>query len=110
MASNSTPLFIFENPLHAAFIVGFGVIFGGIATAIRFASRNSEKITDYSRYNPWFVLFKGREMTKEESNQHLPPFFWRLYGGFGRVGQVIGGLIVLLGLAGLITSLAKKLM
>ena len=109
MASNSTPLFIFENPLHAVFLIGFGVVFGGIASMARFAAKHQDKITQANRYNPWFVLFRGRAMTEEEANHFLPPFFWRIYGGLALVGQGVGGLVVVLGLIGLITSLARKL-
>ena len=109
MASNSTPLFIFDNPLHAVFLIGFGVVFGGIASLARFAAKHPDKIIRACRYSPWVVVFKGRAMTEEEAHHFLPPFFWRIYGGLALVFQGVGGLIVVLGLIGLITSLARKL-
>jgi hypothetical protein len=110
MAAESMPLHIFDEPLHAAILIGFGAVFGSIATLITFVASHKETVTSWNRYNPWFVLFKGRAMTKEEGDAFLPAPFWTLYGGFGRLGQFVGALIVLLGIAGLITSLAKKLM
>jgi len=83
------PLHIFDEPLHAAILIGFGAVFGSIAT---------------------LITFVARAMTKEEGEEFLPPPFWTIYGGFGRLGQLIGTLIALLGFAGLITSLAKKSM
>ncbi|MBC2837076.1 hypothetical protein [Paragemmobacter straminiformis] len=108
--TNSRPINLFDSPLDALVLMVFGLGFWTIATLIRTAFNNRAKIVELSRYNPWFVLFNKRNMTHAEAESHLPPFFWRIYGAFGRVGQIIGGVLGAMGAVGLVASLFKKFM
>jgi hypothetical protein len=108
-AANSTPIFPFERPLDAILLAAFGLAFFAIATAIRMAAARPEKMSRLAKSNPWFVLFKGREMTDDEVNARLSPLFFKIYGWGGRVGQVIGLMLITTGLVGLIVSIAKQL-
>ena len=110
MSGHSIPLYIFDEPLHAAFVIGFGTVFGTFATSIVYTAKNHKSVSSRLRFDPVFFLIKRRQRTDEELEAALPAFFWPLYGGVGRLFQLVGFLIVLLGLIGLVTSLAKKLM
>jgi hypothetical protein len=104
------PLYIFDEPSHAAIMIAFGAVFGGIATLIVYVAKKRGKVARLVRYDPVFFLIKGRPRTDEELSNAVPDFFWPLYGGVGRFFQFVGFLVVLLGVAGLTTSLFKKLM
>ncbi len=90
--SVGTPIHPFENPMHAALLVVFGVIYFLIAKGI---STTSEHRT----------IFR----TTSKALDSLPPIFWSVYRGFGRIGQWIGSAVIVIGLFGLIVSISRKL-
>ncbi|MFZ5711080.1 MAG: hypothetical protein ACOY4T_15610 [Pseudomonadota bacterium] len=104
----STPLFPFDYPSHALLLIAFGGVFWTVATAVRAIAYRKDDVVDMSRHNPWFVLFKGRKMTPDEAAARLPPLFFILYGGLGRIFQWIGLAIVSFGTIGLFVSLIRK--
>ena len=110
MSEGSMPLYPFDEPLHAVFFIGFGTVFFGISTAIVYISNNQSLASKLARYDRLFVLINGRPRTSKELSNAIPPFFWSIYRGFGRLGQFVGALVILLGIVGLITALVKKLM
>lgn len=109
MAGNGVQLDPLINPLHAVLIIGFGVIYWSIATGVRTAAQNMDKIVEMSRHNPWFILFHKRSMTEDEAARRLPPIFWTVYGAMGLGGQVIGHCIMSGGSVALIILLLRKL-
>jgi hypothetical protein len=110
MAGQSMPLYIFDEPLHAAIIIGFGAAFTSFATLVVYVAKHNERLSGWFRFDPMFFLIKRRLRTNEELKTAVPAFFWPIYGRIGRLFQVVGILVVLLGLIGLATSLTKKLM
>ena len=79
-----------------------------IATVIVSIAKNKSKVMEISRHNPWFILMHKRPMTAKEADRHVPPSFWALYGGVGRVFQIVGLFITGSGLLGLIISILRK--
>ena len=79
-----------------------------IATGARSIIKHKTELLEISRHNPWFVLFHKRSMTPEEADARLSEPFFKLYGGFARMGQWIGVIIVTAGIVGFVVSLFKK--
>ena len=103
------PLFPFENPWHALVLVGLGGLFWMFGTVARSIPKNKDMIRETIRYTPWFMLWHGRQMTKEEANGRLPPLFFHVYGVLGFLAQWVGLAVLTAGLLGLVTSITMKL-
>ncbi len=107
MAVDGGTILDFNNPLDSLLLMGFGLVYWTISTAVRTTARYRDKVVEISRHNPWFVLFHKRPMTREEAEARMPRLFFAAYGAFGLVGQVVGLLIGTYGLVRLIIALVK---
>jgi hypothetical protein len=106
--SHGTPIYPFENPMHAVALIGFGVVVFLFATGIRLVVTHKDKLFGVSIENPSQSQRKGGLFTPVEMNRALSPIFWSVYGGAGRVGQWIGLAVASGGLFALIGSISKK--
>jgi hypothetical protein len=105
---DGTPLNVFQNPMHAVWLVGFGVVFFLIATGIRLAATYKDKLFGASTENPSQSQRKGRLLTAAEFDKAMSPALLSFMRGFGRLGQLIGIALVSAGLLGLVASSADK--
>lgn len=103
------PMLPFENPLHALGLMGMGVAFWTIGTAIREIGKQPEQMREYNRHNPWTMLFKGRPNSKREEKEALPDAFFNAYRAFGSFAAWLGYLLLALGFTSLLVLLSKKL-
>ena len=108
-SQNATPLYPFENPVHALVPLGMGLIFWMIGTAAREVAKQPDRMREINRHNPWTILFKGRPNTVAEERSQLPNWFFRTYGLAGLMAVWIGYALGAFGASGLVVSLAKKL-
>jgi hypothetical protein len=106
--ARSTELLPLVYPSHALLLVGFGSFFWAFGKLVRLAAKNKDQLTEYSKYNPWFIYFKGRPMTVEEAKRNLPSVFWKLYDLGGRLAQGIGIVIVSVGFLSFVIAIIKK--
>ncbi len=107
MAVDGGAILDFNNPLDSILLMGFGLFYWTISTAIRTTARHRDKVIEISRHNPWFQLVYKRSMTREEAERRLPRLFFTIYGAGGLVGQGIGLLFGAFGLVHLIVVIFK---
>ncbi len=94
-------------------VIVFGLGYWMIATMIVATSGNKDAIIEVARHNLWTKIFHGRSLTTEEVNKRIIPGIWTIYRYFGRIGQIIGVFVMVIG-AGmsiiiLISLLIKRL-
>jgi hypothetical protein len=106
---SSTPFYPFEQPGHAVLLLVLGLVVWTIGTAARACTANPKQFREIQRPNPWTLLFKGRPATDQEVRSQLPDWFFLIYRAFWKVAQYLGVIIGMLGLVGLVVSLAKIL-
>lgn len=108
--TQATPkTFLFDSPLEAGSVVGFGVLFWSVATAIHSIASNKPWLTEMIRHSPRFVLLHGRPMTDAEIRLWMPDALLLIARGFGRLCQALGIMLALAGLIGLAHFLFKAI-
>jgi hypothetical protein len=108
-------LHIFQEPLHAVIVIVFGVVFFGIATCFLLLAQQRHEVDPSQlgrtlRYDPFILLRRHFEGTSaEEAFRRTQAEGRILFAAVSRGFQLTGALIAVLGLVGLITSIAKNL-
>ncbi len=86
--ATGTPSYPFENPVHALWLTGFGLVYWWLGRKIGHAAETKGS----GIFDPY-----GRAL-------FLSPLFWKVYGAAGKFGQWIGLTIAGFGAVGFVFS------